>query len=39
MGMGIEYANGDMVQVGVGRVIFPLAYRVNDVLTWAAATR
>ena len=29
-GMGTEYANGDMAQVGVGRVIFPLAYRVND---------
>ncbi len=29
-GMGTEYANGDMSQVGVGRVIFPLAYSVND---------
>ncbi len=29
-GMGTEYANGDMAQVGVGRVIFPLAYAVND---------
>jgi long-chain fatty acid transport protein len=29
-GMGTEYAGGDMAQVGVGRVIFPLAYRVND---------
>ena len=29
-GMGTEYANGDMAQVGVGRVIFPLAYCVND---------
>jgi len=29
-GMGTEYANGDMAQVGVGRVIFPLAYSVND---------
>ena len=29
-GMGTEYASGDMAQVGVGRVIFPLAYRVND---------
>lgn len=28
-GMGTEYANGDMAQVGVGRVIFPLAYSVN----------
>ncbi|MDP2111636.1 MAG: outer membrane protein transport protein [Thiobacillus sp.] len=28
-GMGTEYANGDMAQVGVGRVIFPLAYRIN----------
>ncbi|MHB8823745.1 MAG: OmpP1/FadL family transporter [Thiobacillus sp.] len=29
-GMGTEYANGDMAQVGVGRVIFPLAYSVNS---------
>ncbi|MHB1185969.1 OmpP1/FadL family transporter [Thiobacillus sp.] len=29
-GMGTEYANGDMAQVGVGRVIFPLAYSIND---------
>ena len=29
-GMGTEYANGDMAQVGVGRVIFPLAYNVNE---------
>jgi len=29
-GMGTEYANGDMAQVSVGRVIFPLAYSVND---------
>ncbi|HMM47740.1 MAG TPA: outer membrane protein transport protein [Thiobacillaceae bacterium] len=29
-GMGTEYANGDMAQVSVGRVIFPLAYTVND---------
>lgn len=29
-GMGTEYASGDMAQVGVGRVIFPLAYRVNE---------
>jgi long-chain fatty acid transport protein len=29
-GMGTEYASGDMAQVGVGRVIFPLAYTVND---------
>ena len=29
-GMGTEYANGDMAQVSVGRVIFPLAYAVND---------
>lgn len=28
-GMGTEYASGDMAQVGVGRVIFPLAYSVN----------
>ena len=29
-GMGTEYTSGDMAQVGVGRVIFPLAYTVND---------
>jgi long-chain fatty acid transport protein len=29
-GMGTKYASGDMAQVGVGRVIFPLAYSVND---------
>ena len=29
-GMGTEYAGGDMAQVGVGRVIFPLACRVNE---------
>ena len=29
-GMGTEYANGDMSQVSVGRMIFPLAYSVND---------
>jgi long-chain fatty acid transport protein len=29
-GMGTEYANGDMAQVSVGRVIFPVAYSVND---------
>lgn len=29
-GMGTEYASGDMAQVSVGRVIFPLAYVVND---------
>ncbi|MES2366376.1 MAG: outer membrane protein transport protein [Pseudomonadota bacterium] len=29
-GMGTEYANGDMSQVSVGRLIFPLAYSVND---------
>jgi long-chain fatty acid transport protein len=27
-GMGTEYANGDMAQVSVGRVIFPVAYGV-----------
>lgn len=32
-GMGTEYANGDMAQVGVGRVIFPLAWRVNPRLS------
>lgn len=29
-GMGTEYGNGDMAQVSVGRVIFPLAYAVNE---------
>ncbi|MDT3706039.1 MAG: outer membrane protein transport protein [Thiobacillus sp.] len=29
-GMGTEYANGDMAQVSVGRVIFPAAYAVNE---------
>lgn len=29
-GMGTEYASGDMSQVGVGRLIFPVAYTVND---------
>lgn len=29
-GMGTDYANGDMAQVGVGRVILPLAYSVDD---------
>lgn len=29
-GMGTEYGNGDMAQVSVGRVIFPLAYSVNE---------
>ncbi|MHB1214192.1 MAG: OmpP1/FadL family transporter [Thiobacillus sp.] len=29
-GMGTEYATGDMAQVSVGRMIFPLAYSVND---------
>jgi len=29
-GMGTEYASGDMAQVSVGRLIFPLAYTVND---------
>jgi len=28
-GMGTEYASGDMAQVSVGRVIFPLAYAVT----------
>lgn len=32
-GMGTEYANGDMAQVGVGRVIFPLAYNVDGRLS------
>ena len=32
-GMGTEYANGDMAQVGVGRLILPLAYRLNERLT------
>lgn len=29
-GMGTEYADGDMAQVSVGRLIFPLAYSVNE---------
>lgn len=29
-GMGTEYPNGDMAQVGVGRVIFPAAYELNE---------
>lgn len=29
-GMGTEYASRDMAQVGVGRVIFPLAYSVSE---------
>ncbi|NWG88092.1 MAG: outer membrane protein transport protein [Hydrogenophilaceae bacterium] len=32
-GMGTEYASGDMSQVGVGRVILPLAYNVTDRLS------
>lgn len=28
-GMGTEFVNGDMAQVSVGRVIFPLAYSVS----------
>ncbi len=32
-GMGTEYANGDMAQVGVGRVILPLAYQLSERLT------
>ena len=28
-GMGTEYATGDMAQVGVGRVIFPLAWQAS----------
>ncbi|MFN3545553.1 MAG: OmpP1/FadL family transporter [Thiobacillus sp.] len=32
-GMGTEYPSGDMAQVGVGRVIFPLAWNVNERLT------
>lgn len=32
-GMGTEYSNGDMAQVSVGRLIFPLAYAVNDRFT------
>ena len=28
-GMGTEFANGDMAQVSVGRVIFPVAYQVT----------
>lgn len=29
-GMGTEYANGDMAQVGVGRLILPLAYQLSE---------
>ena len=29
-GMGTKYANGDKAQVSVGRVIFPIAYSVNE---------
>lgn len=29
-GMGTEFANGDMAQVSVGRVIFPVAYAVTN---------
>lgn len=29
-GMGTEYPNGDLAQVSVGRIIFPLVYSVND---------
>jgi len=29
-GMGTKYASGDMAQVSVGRVIFPLAYALSD---------
>jgi len=32
-GMGTEYPGGDMSQVGVGRVIFPVAYNVNERFT------
>ena len=32
-GMGTDYPNGDMAQVGVGRLIFPVAYNVNERLT------
>lgn len=32
-GMGTEYASGDMAQVGVGRLIVPLAWNVNPRLT------
>lgn len=32
-GMGTEYADGSMAQVGVGRLIFPLAWNVNERLT------
>lgn len=32
-GMGTEYADGSMAQVGVGRLIFPLAYNVNERFT------
>src|SRR5512139_801184 len=29
-GMGTEFANGDMAQVSVGRVIFPVSYALSD---------
>lgn len=32
-GMGTDYASGDMAQVGVGRLILPLAWNVNPRLT------
>lgn len=32
-GMGTEYTSGDMAQVGVGRLIFPLAWNVNERFT------
>lgn len=32
-GMGTEYATGDMAQVGVGRVIFPLAWQASPRLS------
>lgn len=32
-GMGTEYADGSMAQVGVGRVIFPLAWNASERLT------
>lgn len=32
-GMGTEYADGSMAQVGVGRLIFPLAWNVNPRFT------
>lgn len=32
-GMGTEYANGDMAQVGVGRLILPVAYQLNERFT------